>query len=164
MREHRWYGWGYADTTYSLDNRPDAWPYLKACLALADDARFPPLDIASVHLRPSRLDERALAALRECVGAQHVSVDEHVRLRYSLGKSYRDLVNLRSGQIHHPTDAVLFPASEDEIGRLLRLSSDWQLSLIPFGGGTSVVGGVEPRGERPTLTLSLARLNRVLSI
>src|SRR5438093_12842546 len=117
MREQRWYGWGYADTTYSLDNRPDAWPYLKACLALADDARFPPVDIAAVHLRPSRLDERALAALRECVSpeapsrvlrrrlidaaqdasgwepAEHVSVDEHVRLRYSLGKSYRDLVN-----------------------------------------------------------------------
>lgn len=163
-RERRWYGWGYADTTYELEHRPTAWPYLKEQLALADEAPTLPANPASIQLRPSRLDVATLEALRAMVGAEAVVTADSVRQIHSLGKSYRDLIQLRRGQIPNPTDVVVFPNSEDQIVSLLALAEARQMAVIPFGGGTSVVGGVEPQGTRPALTVSLAHLNRVLSI
>lgn len=163
-RERRWYGWGYADTTYALDHRPTAWPYLKEQLALVDEAPTSLANPESIQLRPSRLDAARLEALGAIVGAEAVVTADSVRLTYSLGKSYRDLIQLRRGHIPNPTDVVVFPDSEDQIVNLLALAEAGQIAVVPFGGGTSVVGGVEPQGTRPTLTVSLSRLNRVLSI
>ena len=163
-REMRWYGWGYVDTTYSFENRPAAWAYFKETLALADETRTPPVNPETIQLRPSRLDESTLADFREIVGAEAVITDDPIRRAHSLGKSYRDLIQLRQGQIPNPTDAVLFPDNEDKILKVLALADEAGVAVIPFGGGTSVVGGVEPMGARPALTLSLTRLNRVLSI
>ncbi|MGQ0604528.1 MAG: FAD-binding oxidoreductase [Anaerolineales bacterium] len=163
-REMRWYGWGYADTTYSMEKRPFAWPYLKETLVLTDETRTPPVNPETIQLRPSRLDEATLAALRQIVGAEAVVTADAVRRAHSLGKSYRDLIQLRQGQVPNPTDAVIFPDNEDEILKVLALANENGVAVIPFGGGTSVVGGVEPMGTRPAFTVSLARLNRVLSI
>ncbi len=163
-RDVRWYGWGYSDTTYSLDHRPTAWPYLREKLGLTDDQHAPVVSLDSIQLRPSRLDETTLTQLRQIVGAEAVATDDRVRIAHSLGKSYRDLIHLRAGRIPNPTDAVIFPGYEDEIMQVLALATAQRLAVIPFGGGTSVVGGVEPRSERPTLTLSLARLNKVIAV
>lgn len=163
-REKRWYGWGYADTGYSFDNRPTAWAYLKNNLGLTDSPPTPSLDRASVQLRPSRLPESALNALRQAVGPESVSIDDAVRLDHSLGKSYRDLIHLRRGHIPNPPDAIIFPSNEESVLKVLALANELQLAVIPFGGGTSVVGGVEPLGEKPTLTLDLTRLNQIVDI
>ena len=163
-RALRWYGWGYADTTYSLEHRPGAWPYLQERLGLPDDEHTPPVDPATITLRPSRAPEVALAALRLALGEDGVSTADEVRLAHSLGKSYLDAVALRRGQVPNPTDAVVFPASEEAVQQVLALAAAHGLAVAPFGGGTSVVGGVEPRGAKPTVTLSLARLNQVLAV
>jgi alkyldihydroxyacetonephosphate synthase len=163
-RELRWNGWGYSDTTYSLHHRPHAWPYLREQLGLADDEHAPAVSLDAIQLRPSRLDASTLAQLRQIVGPEAVSTADRARIAHSLGKSYRDLIRLRAGRIPNPTDAVVFPGDEEEIERLLALATAQRLAIIPFGGGTSVVGGVEPRSERPTLTLSLARLNRIIEV
>lgn len=164
MRERRWYGWGYSDTSYSFENRPTAWSYLKSQLGLTEEAAAPVVSLASIQLRPSRLDAALLGQLRGMLGDSAVTVDDQVRLTHSLGKSYPDLIRLRSGQIANPTDGVVFPDSEEKISQLLALATNHRLAVIPFGGGTSVVGGVEPMGERPVITVSLARLNRVLAV
>jgi len=163
-RERRWYGWGYTDMAYSFANRPTAWAYLKDNLSLNDEPPKPVLDSEAVSLRPSRLDESTLSAIRKIVGDQGLVTTHAARLEHSLGKSYRDLIHLRSGQIPNPTDAVVFPGTEGEVLKVLALANELGLAVIPFGGGTSVVGGVEPRGQKPTLTLNLKRLNQVLSI
>ena len=77
-RELRWYGWGYDDTTFSFDDRPGAWDYLSARLDLGDD-HVPVASLDSIRLRPSRLDEAALQALREIVGAEAVAATDSVR-------------------------------------------------------------------------------------
>lgn len=163
-RQRRWYGWGYADTTYSLDHRPGAWPYLKTQLGLDENVHTPPVDQAAIRLRPSRLSAAALEALRAAVGVADVRTDDEARLAHSLGHSYRDLIALRTGQVPNPTDAVVAPANEDEVAAVLAIAAVHGLAVVPYGGGTSVVGGVEPRGPRPAVTLSLARLNRVIAI
>lgn len=163
-RELRWYGWGYSDTSYSFAHRPTAWPYLKSQLGLTEETAPPVVNQADIQLRPSRLDAARLGQLRTLLGDSAVTTDDQVRLTHSLGKSYSDLIRLRRGEIPNPTDGVVFPENEAQIVQLLAFAMQHGVTVIPFGGGTSVVGGVEPVGERPTLTVSLARLNRVLTI
>jgi len=163
-RAARWYGWGYTDENYSLDHRPAACPYLRASLGLSGDEAFLPVSLDSIQLRPGRLDAAAMAGLERLVGPGGVDTSTAARLRHSLGKSYRDLVHLRQGVVDNPTDAVVFPTSDEAVQQVLSFAAANGLAVVPFGGGTSVVGGVEPRGTRPTLTLSLARMDRVLDL
>jgi alkyldihydroxyacetonephosphate synthase len=163
-RTLRWYGWGYEDTHYRLEDHPGTLPYLQAQLGLAADECSPVVARESIQLRPNRLSAATLQQLRQIVGAEWVIISDAVRLTHSLGKSYRDLVRLRAGQIPNPTDGVVCPGSVAEVEQVLALAATQGLAVIPFGGGTSVVGGVEPLDVRVTLTLSLARLNRVLAV
>ena len=163
-RPLRWYGWGFADTTFSLEHRPDFWPYLTERLGLPADEHTPPVALETVALRPSRLPEATLAALRAALDEGAVLTGDRERLAHSLGKSYRDAVRLRRGEVPNPTDAVVVPADEAQVAAVLAIAGEHGLAVVAFGGGTSVVGGVEPLGPRPAVTLSLARLNRVLAI
>ncbi len=170
MSELRWYGWGYADKSYSLDHRPDAWNYLRSTLELRSDDRghlgesFPVCDFNSIHLRAPRLTEEKMHALREMISLDAVKTDALTRVLHAYGRSYRDLIRLRRGDIPNPPDAVVYPATEEQVVRTVSFCTQNDFALIPFGGGSSVVGGVEPRGDRVTITLDLARLNRVISV
>lgn len=87
------------------------------------------------------------------------------RAVHAHGMAYRDLIRAFRGQFEHVPDAVAWPGDEDDIEKLLAWCDEARLALIPFGGGTSVVGGVEPRvGPRyaGTVSADLSRLSRVL--
>jgi alkyldihydroxyacetonephosphate synthase len=87
------------------------------------------------------------------------------RVSHSLGKAYRDVVRGFYGEFENPPDLVAFPKDESEIEAVLSWAEAEGAAVIPFGGGTSVVGGVEPRlGERPVVSLDLRRLDRVLEV
>lgn len=72
------------------------------------------------------------------------SADPLDRARHSLGRSYRDVIRGIRGQLDHVVDVVLRPASESDVNAVLDWCADERVAVIPFGGGTSVVGGVEP--------------------
>jgi alkyldihydroxyacetonephosphate synthase len=87
------------------------------------------------------------------------------RVSHALGKAYRDVVRGFRGEFENPPDLVSFPKSESEIETVLSWAEAEGAAVIPFGGGTSVVGGVEPRlGERPVVSMDLRRLDRVLEV
>jgi alkyldihydroxyacetonephosphate synthase len=87
------------------------------------------------------------------------------RVAHALGKAYRDVVRGFYGKFENPPDLVAFPRDESEIEAVLSWAEAEGAVVIPFGGGTSVVGGVEPRlGERPVVSLDLRRLDRVLEV
>lgn len=92
-----------------------------------------------------------------------LQTDEETRLRHALGQSFPDLVVKRFGKIQRFPDAVAFPESNQDVCDLLTWARRAGAQVIPFGGGTSVVGGVNPAkhemDDRPVLTISLARLN-----
>jgi alkyldihydroxyacetonephosphate synthase len=120
-----------------------------------------------VRLPPSRLDGRVLARLKRVAGPAGVSTEKRDRLTHSLGKSYPDLIKLRRGTIRNPPDAVVYPNDEDEVAKLLDFAETNRISVVPFAGGSSVVGGVEPvrkRGFRGTIALDLRRMNGVLDL
>ena len=89
-----------------------------------------------------------------------------LRLRYSYGMSYPDLLALRRGRVGPVTDGVAFPASTAEMEGLVAAARAEDVALVPRGGGTSVVGGLTPESgsHRAVVTVSLERMNRVLSI
>jgi len=96
-----------------------------------------------------------------------VSAGPYERVSHSLGKAYTDVVRGFRGAIDSAPDLVAFPAGEADVERLLAWCSEAGLAAIPYGGGTSVVGGVEPRvgdGYRGAVTIDLRGLDRVLEI
>ncbi|HXQ89615.1 MAG TPA: FAD-binding oxidoreductase [Solirubrobacterales bacterium] len=87
------------------------------------------------------------------------------RVSHSLGSAYRDVVRGFYGKFENPPDLVAYPKDESEIEAVLSWAEAEGAAVVPFGGGTSVCGGVEPRvGERPSVSLDLRRLDRVLEV
>lgn len=164
----RWWGWGTLDETYSLEGRPNFWPMLQEWLALSEDVvdqATSPVALEDISLPASRLDGPMLSSLRGLLDDESVRVDKRSRVEHAYGKSYRDLVRVRAGYIPRPPDAVVYPDGEAEVVSLLTWAAERDVSIIPFGGGSSVLGGVEPpRNGGPTITLDLARLDEVLSV
>jgi alkyldihydroxyacetonephosphate synthase len=117
-----------------------------------------PVPLGEVELRKARL--KAPDRLGDLFSA-----DRYERVSHALGKSYRDVVRGFRGEFENPPDLVAFPRDESEIETVLSWAEAEGAAVIPFGGGTSVVGGVEPRlGDRPVVTMDLRRLDRVLEV
>jgi alkyldihydroxyacetonephosphate synthase len=164
----RWWGWGTMDETYSLERRPNFWPTLQEWLALPDGAieqATSPVALEDISLPPSRFDDPMLSSLRKVLDDEAVRVDKRTRVEHAYGKSYRDLIRIRAGYIPSPPDVVVYPDGEAKVALLLTWAAERDIAVIPFGGGSSVVGGVEPsHNGKPTITLDLARLDQVVSI
>ncbi|HET8638647.1 MAG TPA: FAD-binding oxidoreductase, partial [Solirubrobacterales bacterium] len=117
-----------------------------------------PVPLDAVEVRPPRL--RAPAELGGLF-----SDDKYERVSRALGKAYRDVVRGFRGEFPNPPDLVASPADESEVETVLSWAEAEGAAVVPFGGGTSVVGGVEARlGERPVVCLDLRRLDRVLEV
>lgn len=166
VRRSVWWGWGDPALARPLAAR--TWRRLADELGVDPDAvPREPVDVLQVRVPRPRLDPHVLEALADVVGAAHVS-DHHLdRVEHAAGRSYPDLRRLRDGDGHGAPDAVLLPASADEVGAVLRLCAEHDVAVVPYGGGTSVVGGVTARrdGEhRAVVTLDLRRLDQVLEV
>ena len=120
----------------------------------------------ALEVGPSALAEGpAREALVAAVGADHVVVDGPARAAHANGMSYLDLVR-RSAHPPAAPDAVVLPAGHDEVGAVLRACSAHGVAVVPFGGGTSVVGGVAPErgGFAAVIALDLRRLDRLVEL
>lgn len=126
-------------------------------------ARFDP---DAITASPSRLSDADLAALADLVGAANVSADDAQRLPRARGKSTPDLLAWRvSPEVNCP-DAVVAPGDDDDVAALLDWCGSEGVAMVPFGGGTSVVGGLTPDtgGHRAVVSIDLARFNELESI
>ena len=116
-----------------------------------------------VQLRPSSLTDADLAALEAVVGSAHLSTADADRLPRAGGKSTLDLLRRKSSEEQDAPDAVVLPGSEDEIVALLNVCGERGIAIVPFGGGTSVVGGLDPvRGSfHAVISLDLRRFDQL---
>ncbi|MEV0151758.1 MULTISPECIES: FAD-binding oxidoreductase [unclassified Nonomuraea] len=110
----------------------------------------PAVPLESVRLPGSALDGRLLEALAGITGAAHVHTSHEARVRHTRGKSTPDLLRMRAGDALDAPDAVVLPGSHAEVAALLELCSRERVAVVPFGGGTSVVGALA--AGRPTTT------------
>ncbi len=156
---------GVGDPGHASALPPHALGFLRDSVGLSSRPR-PAVALANVELAASRLSDSQLGALRGIVGEHGVCVDHRERVLHAAGKGYPDLVRLRAGQPEGAPDAVLYPHSHQQLRALLELCARQSLAVVPFGGGTSVVGGVAPlRGEHSAvLALDMGQLDAVLDL
>ncbi|HVB42139.1 MAG TPA: FAD-binding oxidoreductase [Streptosporangiaceae bacterium] len=160
-RERSHWAWGFADEVLAGEE-------LRALArVLADHLGFGeatvleepvPLDAISLPA-PALQPPAALAAI--------CSADAADRARHAHGQSYQDLISAFRGRLEHVPDFVAWPASETDIADLLAWCESEGAALIPYGGGTSVTGGVTPEvgdGYSGTVCLDMTRLDRVLAV
>jgi alkyldihydroxyacetonephosphate synthase len=159
-RRKHW-GWGYEHEQPPPDEVRSTAAFLAAHLGFGSTEPEAPVPLAEVALPPARL--AAPARLAEICSAE-----DHDRAFHAYGSSYRDVVRAFRGQFDHPPDVVAHPADEGEIEAVLEWALSANAAVIPFGGGTSVVGGVEPvidpRRFDGVVTIDLSRLDRVLEV
>jgi len=156
-RRLKHWGWGYEDQAPSQDQLGEAAAGIRERFGFGEEPEEAvPLD--EVELRKPRL--KAPGAFGDLFTNDH-----YERVAHSLGKAYRDVVRGFRGEFENPPDLVAFPRDESEIETVLSWAEAEGAAVVPFGGGTSVVGGVEARtGERPVVCLDLKRLDRVLEV
>lgn len=148
----RWNGWG--DPHHRHPMPAGAEDYLQARLG-------PPL------AAPEARKDAVLALVPESRLPGHtlIKTDADVRLRHARGQSFPDWLALRTGQVGVFPDGVAFPETDDDVAALLIYAREVDARVIPYGGGTSVAGHINPTpGDRPVLTLSLARINKLESL
>nr|BFD81021.1 FAD-binding oxidoreductase [Streptomyces sp. Xyl84] len=128
-----------------------------------------PVGREELRVPESPLTAAARRSLEEAVGGEkHVRTDADARIRHTRGKSTPDLLRIRSGDLTDVPAAVVLPADHDEVLAVLRACAAHDVALVPFGGGTSVVGGLAPEhrapGRRPFVALDLRRMDRLLAL
>ncbi|WP_336213743.1 FAD-binding oxidoreductase [Nonomuraea sp. LPB2021202275-12-8] len=116
-----------------------------------------PVPAGRLRLPPARLP--VPGELREFCTAEPLE-----RARRTYGQAYRDLIRAYRGDFAHAPDLVALPRDEGEVERVLDWASAQGIAVVPRGGGTSVVGGVEARFDEPVICLDLTRMARVLEV
>jgi alkyldihydroxyacetonephosphate synthase len=159
----RWWGWGDPGHPQALP--PHALGFLRETVGIAARPR-PPVALERVEIASSTLGEQAASALRGIVGAEGVRDDHGERVAHAAGKGYPDLVRLRAGRPEGAPDAVVRPADREQLRAVLERCAQSSIAVVPWGGGTSVVGGVAPlRGEHAAvIALDMGGMARVLEL
>jgi alkyldihydroxyacetonephosphate synthase len=157
-RRRKLWGWGYEDRQSSPEEIEQVGRGAREHLGFEPVEVERPPRLEDIELPPPRVEPpEALAPL--------CSSDTHARATHAYGKAYRDLVRALRGQFDHPPDVVAHPSDEAELEQVLDWCATVGAAAIPFGGGTSVVGGVEARVPQQTaVTIDLGRMDRVLEV
>ena len=158
-RRNHW-GWGYEDERPAPDEVRAAAAGIVPALGFGSVDVEEPVPLEEVELPAPRLE--APEGLRDVC-----STDVHARASHAQGKGYRDVVRAFRGRFDHPPDVVAFPRDEPEVEAVLEWCEAANAAAIPYGGGTSVVGGVEPRLDGRydgAVSVDLGRLDRVLEV
>ncbi|MGO1909989.1 MAG: FAD-binding oxidoreductase, partial [Brevibacterium linens] len=160
----RWWGWG--EDGHDGPIKPGAKVILSKHCGWPAGVDRPHVDLDDVELPESVLPSAVRVRFAEAVGEAFVRDDHATRVSHAAGRSLPDLIRLRRGELVTAPDAVLYPATNAEVDALLALCAEESVAVVPFGGGTSVVGGIDAvHGEfSAVVSISLARLDRIIDI
>lgn len=165
-RPSKAFGWGNPETHfYSFQDEPvKSWISDKFGLELTDK-KMTERSLSDVTVTESKISQDCIQQFQDLLGPESVLTDKESRAFFSSGRSYRDLIRMRSMQVHDAPDIVLRPKSTDEIEKIMLLASRHKMALIPFAGGSSVVGGLDPLtgAQRLTGAVDLTRINQIES-
>jgi alkyldihydroxyacetonephosphate synthase len=157
-RDAKWWGWGDPGNVPGLD--AEALATLRERVGELAPAPRSVATVMDVELPPA---VELPAALQAAAGAENVFTSAEDRVRHATGRGYVDLVRLRSGRLDAAPDAVLLVTEPGRLLPILEACAAGGVAVVPFGGGTSVVGGVEPLrgGHQRLVSLDLGGLRAV---
>ncbi|SRR6266540_1232552 len=160
QRARKFWGWGYEGEGLSDAEVEDIGREMQARFGVEPRPTAPAPSLASLNMPEPRLEPpRSLESL--------CSQDQRERAVHTLGKSYADLVRGMRGEYRHAPDVVAFPGDEQDVENVLAWCADQRAAAIPFGGGSSVVRGIEPDvgdSYAGTVSIDLRHLNQVLEV
>jgi alkyldihydroxyacetonephosphate synthase len=162
----RWNGWGWIAQRDRLAAHDAFWTWLAQELGMPGLLATPPRPLEELVLPASRLTAGERAVLIALLGADRVREGAHERAFHARGRSYRDLLGLRAGDLDLVPDAVLYPRGQGEVLAVLMLANEAGIAVVPFGGGTGVAGATlaDPCGFKSVLALDLTGMDRVIEI
>src|SRR4030042_880078 len=148
----RWNGWGDEAITYPVSSSVIS--FLEQLVGKGSQSNDISQKEVLAHIPKSRLPKHPL-----------VSTELLTRLRHARGQSFSNWIDLRSGLLNTFPDGVASPMSNDEVLDLIQYARHSDIHLIPYGGGTSVGGHIDPiKGKTPVLTIDMSRMNRLIEL
>ena len=151
----RWNGWGDEKSSMALPASADV--FLEQVIGKGHKLSDITLEQAVALVPPSRLADDVHPM---------ISTDAETRMRHARGQSLPDFLATRGGDFKQFPDGVCFPENREQVKTLLAFAKTQQITLIPYGGGTSVAGHINPdeRSEKPVVTMSMVKMNQLLSL
>ena len=158
--QRKYWGWGYEDHKIDAKALKKTISFLCQALNVENKIAQHPLPIEEIELREPRFQLNNTISMI-------CSHDRYDRLSHTYGKSTSDIVKGLRGEFPNPPDYVAFPKSESNLQKLITFAEENKLSLIPYGGGSSVVGGVEPTKStryKGTISVDMKHFDQLLEV
>ncbi len=159
-RRRKFYGWGYEDQGPNRDQQQRMAERMATRFGLSELTFTPPPTENELNLRAPRVKPPdALASI--------CSASAYDRAARSYGRGFRDIVRAFRRHYPNPFDFVAFPRDEQDLIRVLDWCHDQKVAVSPYGGGSTVVGGVEPPvgGDyRGAVSIDMGKLDKVIEI
>ena len=164
LTDVKWWKWGVAQNYRTLADYPRLLRFLQERF----DQFFREIKPPSTDQNCVSHDENVLLItdiFHTDLPSTIITTDEETRLKKALGKSYTDLLKIILNQPLHLPDAVASPGDHKEVLAILKICSRYKVQIVPFGGGTNVVGALNMKTyERPRLILDMTRMSRLLNL
>jgi len=167
VKHMKWWGWGVEGVSFHHEDKPAFRPFVINAIDLDVDTKpTAPMSLDDLPIPAPMISDQLLAELIDAVGADNAVQDDLDRIVHTYGKSLRDLLRIRAGDIPRVPDVVVYPGSEDEVQLIVDRSVAADAVIIPYGGGSNISGSLHaPEAEtRPVISLDLGRLNQLIDI
>jgi alkyldihydroxyacetonephosphate synthase len=168
VKHMKWWGWGLEGVAFHFHDKPAFAPFVEYAVGL-DLHAVAPVPVAAfedIVVPASQADAAFVEQLAAIVGADYTTTDDESRVVHTFGKSIRDLIRVRASDFARTPDVVVYPANEAEVQGVVDAAVAADAVIIPFGGGSNIVGSLEPlaRETRTVISLDLGRLDQVIEI
>jgi alkyldihydroxyacetonephosphate synthase len=163
----RWNGWGWIDHPDPTAASPDIWTRIAEAFGMEALPSTPPKRLEEIDLLRPRFSQSLIAELESEVRGAKVTTDATERALHARGRSYHDLLHLRAGNLEFAPDAVIYPATAEDTASVLAFAATKNFAVVPFGGGSSVVGGVTGKAgpeHAGVISLDVTRMHRVIAV
>lgn len=152
-----WWGWGHVEDAVTGAELDDLAGLVATAMGRTRPPAIDPVDVTDVPVADPRL------RVPDVLGVD-ASIDPVDRIAHAHGQAFRDVAAAFAGHVPDTPDAVVRPRTSDEVRAILDWASDAGVAVVPWGGGTSVVGGVNPPADRPVVALSLEHLAGLVEV
>lgn len=167
VKHMKWWGWGVEGVSFHHENKPAFRPFVINAIDLdVNTTPAAPMSLDDLAVPAPLIGDQLLAELTEAVGAENAVQDDLDRIVHTYGKSARDLLRIRTGDIPRVPDVVVYPGNEAEVQLIVDRAVAADAVIIPYGGGSNISGSLHaPEDEtRPVISVDLGRLNEVIDI
>jgi alkyldihydroxyacetonephosphate synthase len=167
VKHMKWWGWGVEGVSFHHENKPAFRPFVLNAIDLDVSTRpTAPMSLDDLPIPAPMISDQLLTELTDAVGAENAVQDDLDRIVHTYGKSARDLLRIRAGDIPRAPDVVVYPGDEAEVQLIVDRAVAADAVLIPYGGGSNISGSLHaPEDEtRPVISVDLGRLSQVIDI